>query len=172
MNHDDADQAGPPRSGRSVAGLILFMTALHIVNQIDRQLVAAFAAAIMRDLALSRSQFALIAGLAFSGVYAFAALFAGVLADRLGRVKVLSGGLAVWSLCTALAAAAQGFWSFLAARPLVAAGESTLVPTASTIILARVADRTRSTALGLFFAGIPLGIGGGFGESLVRGGGG
>lgn len=143
-------------------GLILFLTFLHIVNQIDRQLVAAFAADIMRDLELNRSQFALIAGLAFSGVYAFAALFAGVLADRLGRVKVLSGGLGIWSLFTALAGLAQGFWTLLAARPFVAAGEATLVPTASNIILAKVGDRHKAGALGLFFAGIPLGIGGGF----------
>ena len=143
-------------------GLILFLTFLHIVNQIDRQLVAAFAAEIMRDLELSRSQFALIAGLAFSGVYAFAALFAGVLADRIGRVKVLSGGLGIWSLFTALAGLAQGFWTLLAARPFVAAGEATLVPTASNIILAKVGDRHKAGALGLFFAGIPLGIGGGF----------
>ena len=148
--------------GASPAGLILFMLALHVVNQIDRQLVAAFAADIMHDLALSRSQFALIAGLAFSGVYAFAALFAGILADRLGRIKVLSGGLSIWSLFTALAGLAQGFWTLLAARPFVAAGEATLIPTASNIILAKVGDRHKAGALGLFFAGIPLGIGGGF----------
>lgn len=152
-----------PNNDRSFpAGLVLFLLALHILNQIDRQLVAAFAADIMRDLALSRSQFALIAGLAFSGVYAFAALFAGVLADRLGRVRVLSAGLGSWSLFTALAGLAQGFWTMLAARPFVAAGEATLVPTASNIILARVDDRNKAAALGLFFAGIPLGIGGGF----------
>lgn len=153
---DDAAMAASPK------GLILFMLALHIVNQIDRQLVAAFAADIMRDLSLNRSQFALIAGLAFSGVYAFAALAAGVMADRIGRVRVLASGLGVWSLFTALAGLAQGFWTMLAARPFVAAGEATLVPTASNIILARVDQRHRAGALGLFFAGIPIGNGGGF----------
>ncbi len=153
---DDAAMAASPK------GLILFMLALHIVNQIDRQLVAAFAADIMRDLSLNRSQFALIAGLAFSGVYAFAALAAGVMADRIGRVRVLASGLGVWSLFTALAGLAQGFWTMLAARPFVAAGEATLVPTASNIILARVGQRHRAGALGLFFAGIPIGNGGGF----------
>lgn len=144
------------------AGLILFMLALHIVNQIDRQLVAAFAGDIMHDLELNRSQFALIAGLAFSGVYAFAALTAGVMADRIGRVRVLASGLGIWSLFTALSGLAQGFWSLLGARPFVAAGEATLVPTASNIILARVDQRHRAGALGLFFAGIPIGNGGGF----------
>lgn len=142
--------------------LVLFFLVLHIVNQIDRQLVAAFAADIMRDLELSRSQFALIAGLAFSGVYAFTSVAAGLLADRLGRVRVLTGGVAVWSLFTALAGLAQGFWTMLAARPLVAAGEATLVPTASNIILSRTPDRHKAAAIGLFFAGIPLGIGGSF----------
>lgn len=143
-------------------GLVLFFTFLHMVNQIDRQLVAAFAADIMRDLELNRSQFGLIAGLAFSGVYAVAALFAGVLADRVGRVRVLSAGLGLWSLFTALGGLAQGFWTMLATRPLVAAGEATLVPTASNIILARVAERAKASALGLFFAGIPIGVGLGF----------
>lgn len=142
--------------------LVLFFLLLHIVNQIDRQLVAAFAGDIMRDLDLSRSQFALIAGLAFSGVYAFTSVAAGLLADRLGRVRVLTSGVAVWSLFTALAGLAQGFWTMLAARPLVAAGEATLVPTASNIILARTPDRHKAAAIGLFFAGIPLGIGGSF----------
>lgn len=151
-----------PADQRTPWGLVLFMLALHVLNQIDRQLIAAFAADIIRDLSLSRSQFALIAGLAFSGVYAFAALYAGVLADRLGRVRVLSAGLGIWSLFTALAGFAQGFWTMLAARPFVAAGEATLVPTASNMILARVDERHKAAALGLFFAGIPLGIGGGF----------
>ncbi len=153
----------PRRQGdANPAGLILFMLALHIVNQIDRQLVAAFAGDIMHDLELNRSQFALIAGLAFSGVYAFAALTAGVMADRIGRVRVLASGLGIWSLFTALSGLAQGFWSLLGARPFVAAGEATLVPTASNIILARVDQRHRAGALGLFFAGIPIGNGGGF----------
>lgn len=143
-------------------GLILFFLALHIINQVDRQLVAAFASDIMRDLDLSRSQFALIAGLAFSGVYAFTSVAAGLLADRIGRVRVLTSGVAVWSLFTALAGMAQGFWTMLAARPFVAAGEATLVPTASNIILARTPERHKAAAIGLFFAGIPLGIGGSF----------
>lgn len=117
-------------------GLLCFFLLLHVINQIDRQLVASFASDIMRDLDLSRSQFALIAGMAFSGVYAVSAVAAGVLADRIGRVPVLASGVGVWSLFTGLAGMAQGFWTMLAARPFVAAGEATLVPTATNIILA------------------------------------
>jgi predicted MFS family arabinose efflux permease len=142
--------------------LLLFFLMLHVINQIDRQLVAGFAGDIMGDLSLSRGQFALIAGLAFSSVYAFTAVASGLLADRLGRVPVLTAGVGIWSLFTGLAGLAQGFWTMLAARPFVAAGEATLVPTATNIILARTPDRHKAAAIGLFFAGIPLGIGGSF----------
>lgn len=143
-------------------GLLLFFLLLHVINQIDRQLVAGFASDIMRDLELNRSQFALIAGLAFSGVYAVGAVAAGLLADRIGRVPVLTAGVGIWSLFTGLAGLAQGFWTMLGARPFVAAGEATLVPTATNIILARTPDGSKAAAIGLFFAGIPLGIGGSF----------
>ena len=55
-----------PSSPRSSLGLLLFFLLLHVINQIDRQLVAGFASDIMHDLSLTRSQFALVAGLAFS----------------------------------------------------------------------------------------------------------
>jgi predicted MFS family arabinose efflux permease len=142
--------------------MVCFFLLLHIINQIDRQLVASFASDIMRDLELSRSQFALIAGLAFSSVYAVTAVGAGLLADRIGRVRVLAGGVGIWSLFTGLAGLAQGFGTMLAARPFVAAGEATLLPTATNIILSRTPDRSKAAAVGLFFAGIPLGIGASF----------
>lgn len=150
------------RPDGNALGLVLFMLMLHVINQIDRQLVAGFADDIMRDLQLSRTQFALIAGLAFSGVYAVSALASGILADRVGRVPVLASGVGIWSMATALGGLTQGFFSMLAVRPLVACGEATLVPTASNIIMARASPRYKSAAVGLFFAGIPLGIGGSF----------
>lgn len=140
-------------------GLILFFTLLHLINHVDRHLVASFAPHIVADLELSRSQFGLITGLAFSLVYAVMAVGSGLLADRLGRVRVLTAGVGSWSLFTAACGLATGFWSLLAMRPFVAAGEATLVPTASTIILGRTTEQRRATAIGIFFMGIPLGVG-------------
>jgi MFS family permease len=139
--------------------LLTLLLALHVVNHIDRNLVASLAPQIIADLALSRSQFALIAGLAFSLVYAALALGSGLLADRLGHVRVLTAGAGGWSVFTAACGLATGFWSLLALRPFVAAGEATLVPTATNIILARTPQSGRATATGIFFVGIPLGIG-------------
>ena len=85
-----------------------------------------------------------------------------ILADRTGRVPVLTAAVAIWGVFPGLAGLSQGFWSLLAARPLVAAGEVSLVPTATNIILARTPDRFKAGAIGLFFGGIPLGVGGRF----------
>lgn len=148
-------------AGRPFALLALFV-AMHVINHVDRHLVASFAPQIMADLHLSRAEFALIAGLAFSLVYAAAALGAGLLADRIGQVRVLTAGVGTWSLFTAACGLATGFWSLLAMRPFVAAGEATLVPTATNIILANTPARFRATATGIFFMGIPLGVGGSY----------
>lgn len=158
-DHPAVAAAAP--AGKPFVLLALFV-GLHVINHVDRHLVASFAPQIMADLHLSRSQFALIAGLAFSLVYAVTALGAGLLADRIGRVRVLASGAGIWSVFTAACGLATGFWSLLAMRPLVAAGEATLVPTATNIILARTAERMRATATGIFFMGIPLGVGGSY----------
>lgn len=158
-DHPAVAAAAP--AGKPLALLALFVS-LHVINHVDRHLVASFAPQIMADLHLSRSQFALIAGLAFSLVYAVTALGAGLLADRIGRVRVLAFGVGTWSAFTAACGLATGFWSLLAMRPLVAAGEATLVPTATNIILARTEERLRATATGIFFMGIPLGVGGSY----------
>lgn len=157
-----AEADHPPAAatdGLRAAGLLALFLGLHIINHIDRNLVASFAPQIISDLALSRGAFGLIAGLAFSLVYAATALASGLLADRIGRVRVLTAGVGTWSVFTAACGLAAGFWSLLALRPFVAAGEATLVPTASNIILARTPRRARATATGIFFMGIPLGMG-------------
>jgi predicted MFS family arabinose efflux permease len=152
-----ADDAGP-----KPALLLALFLALHIINHIDRNLVASLAPHIIADLQLTRAQFALIAGLAFSLVYAAMALGAGLLADRLGHQRVMTAGAGTWSLFTAACGLATGFWSLIAIRPFVAAGEATLVPTATNIILAHTPEARRATATGIFFMGIPLGIGGSY----------
>jgi MFS family permease len=157
---DTAPPAGA--AGPKPALLLALFLALHIINHIDRNLVASLAPHIIADLQLTRAQFALIAGLAFSLVYAVMALGAGLLADRLGHQRVMTAGAGTWSLFTAACGLATGFWSLVAIRPLVAAGEATLVPTATNIILANTSEARRATATGIFFMGIPLGIGGSY----------
>ncbi|MFM7027621.1 MAG: MFS transporter [Chakrabartia sp.] len=151
-----------PGSGGRAFGLLGFFLLLHILNQVDRNLIASFGPDIQRDLGLSLTQFGVVTGIAFTAAYAFLALGAGVLADRFGRVRVMAGGLAIWSGFTALSGMARSFGALVGIRPLVAAGEATLIPTATAILSEQFSADRRATAIGLFFIGVPLGVGASF----------
>lgn len=139
--------------------LLVFFLLLHVLNQVDRNLISSFGPEIVTELQLSNTQFGIVAGIAFTAVYALLALGAGVLADRYGRARVMGSGLAIWSACTALSGLATRFAMLVAVRPFVAAGEATLIPTATAIIAERFSEARRATAIGVFFVGVPLGIG-------------
>lgn len=142
--------------GWALLGLFLL---IHILNQIDRAMVSSFGPDIVRELGLNHAQFGFLTGLAFTGSYAAMALGAGLLADRIGRTRILAAGLAVWSLFTAVSGIARSFVTLAAARPLVAAGEATLIPTATAIITDHFPAHRHAGAIGIFFMGIPLGLG-------------
>ena len=142
--------------------LLGFFLLLHVLNQVDRNLIASFGPEIVRDLGLTRTQFGIVTGIAFTAFYAVTALAAGVLADRYGRTRILAVGLGVWSAFTALSGAARGFLSLVALRPFVATGEATLIPAATAILSERFPAARRATAIGIFFMGVPLGVGASF----------
>ncbi len=142
--------------------LLGFFLLLHVLNQVDRNLIASFGPEIVRDLGLSRTEFGFVSGMAFTVFYALTALAAGVLADRFGRTRILALGLAIWSGFTALSGAARGFLSLAAIRPVVATGEATLIPAATAILSERFSPARRATAIGIFFMGVPLGVGASF----------
>ncbi len=142
--------------------LLGFFLLLHMLNQVDRNLIASFGPEIVRDLGLSRAEFAIVAGIAFTAFYAVTALAAGVLADRYGRTRILAVGLGTWSAFTALSGAARGFLSLVILRPFVATGEATLIPAATAILSERFSADRRATAIGIFFMGVPLGVGASF----------
>jgi MFS family permease len=146
----------------NAVGLLIFLLLLNILNSLDRNLVASFAPQIVSELDLSHTEFAIVTGIAFGSFYSVMALLTGIAADRINRTWVLTGGLTVWSLFTALSGLAQGFWSLVAARPFVAAGEATLIPTGTAMLSGRFSQARAATANGVFFMGIPVGLAGSY----------
>ncbi|NBU78511.1 MAG: MFS transporter, partial [Sphingomonadaceae bacterium] len=126
-------------------GLLFLFLVLHILNQVDRNLIASFGPEIVADLNLSRTQFSIVSGLAFTAPYALTALAAGILADKYGRTRVMAAGLATWSVFTALSGVARSFWTLAAMRPFVATGEATLVPTATALLSEKFTVDRRAT---------------------------
>lgn len=149
------------RSWRPFSLLGLFLL-LHVLNQVDRSLIASFGPEIIAELNLTRTQFSIVSGLAFTVPYALTALAAGVLADKYGRARVMAAGLATWSAFTALSGLARSFLTLVAVRPFVATGEATLVPTATALLSEKFPFERRATAIGVFFMGLPIGVGASF----------
>ncbi|MFM0210519.1 MFS transporter [Paraburkholderia sediminicola] len=131
----------------------------HILAHIDRNILLGFSSSLIADLGLSNLQYGLLVGAVWVLSYAVMALVTGTFADRFSRTWVIAAGLLVWSICTAASGSAHSFGQLVAARFFVATGEAALVPAAVGILAEVFSARRRGTALGLFFIGIPLGVG-------------
>ncbi len=147
---------------KSAGGLLLALTLLNILNFADRYLLIAFSTAIVPDLGLTNLQFGLLTGLVFTGVYTVIGLFAGSLADRVNRARLIAAGLALWSALTAATGLARNFAQMAAARMLIGVGEASLTPAALSLLAERVAPARRALVSGVYYMGYPLGIGGSF----------
>lgn len=144
------------RYPRAALGALLI---LNIIGYLDRSMLMGFSPQITKDLGLTNTQFGFLSGAVWVLSYSVMVLVLGTLADRVSRTRLIAGGMLVWSACTAASGYAGSFEQMVVARFLVAAGEAALVP-AATAILADIFDgRHRSTANGVFFMGIPLGVG-------------
>ena len=143
---------------KSPAAILATLLTIHLLAHIDRNMLLGFSPQITRDLGLSNAQYGLLVGAVWVLSFGVMAVFMGTLADRFSRPRVIAAGILIWSACTAASGAAHSFEQMVAARFLVATGEAALVPAAVSLLIELFTAR-RSSAVGVFFMGIPLGIG-------------
>jgi len=146
----------PARTGY---GLLAFLTLLNVLNFADRYLMAAFGSSIMRDLELNNFQFTLLTGLVFSFFYVVFGLFAGSLADRHSRPRLIALGIVLWSVLTAATGLARNFLQAALARVFIGVGEAVLTPAALSMLSDRMPAHRRGLAAAVYYLGIPIGIG-------------
>ncbi|HEX7156500.1 MAG TPA: MFS transporter [Burkholderiaceae bacterium] len=144
---------------RSPMAVLAALLAIHLLAHIDRNILLGFSLQVTQDLGLSHAQYGFLVGAVWVRSFGFMAVFMGTLADRFSRPRVIAAGLLIWSVCTAASGQARTFEQMVAARFLVASGEAALVPAAVALLAELFSERRRGTAIGLFFMGIPLGIG-------------
>ncbi|HEY0371317.1 MAG TPA: MFS transporter [Thermoanaerobaculia bacterium] len=143
---------------RSAWGLLLFLTALNILNFVDRMLIASLAPLLIADLHLTRAQIGLLSGFGFVFFYTFIGLFLGMAADRYRRIPLIAAGVALWSAMTALSGWARSFVALAFPRIFVGIGEATLTPAAISMLGDTFPPRRLGLAVGVYYAGIPLGL--------------
>jgi predicted MFS family arabinose efflux permease len=129
----------------------------YTLNFIDRQIAGILAEPIKQDLGLTDSQLGWLGGTAFALFYTVLAVPIARYADRSDRSIVLTVGLALWSLATAVCGFAQNFVQLFLARMSVGVGEAAGVAPAYSLLTDLYPEERRARALALFSLGIPLG---------------
>ena len=152
-----ADPASADAVPRSAWVLLGMMTALNVLNFVDRQLIASLAPLLIADLGLSRSQIGLLVGFAFVVFYTVVGMVLGVAADRWSRRAIIAWGLGLWSVMTALSGAARSFLHLALPRVFVGVGEATLTPAALSMLGDAFPARRLGLATGIYYVGLPIG---------------
>ena len=150
--------ATPERSSYQWYVVIICMVA-YILSFVDRQILSLMIEPIKADLMLSDTQFSLLQGLAFSLFYAFMGVPIAALADKKSRVKIISIGVAFWSLATAACGLSKNFIQMFLARLSVGAGEAALSPAFYSIVADLFPKHKLGRALGVYAIGAFIGSG-------------
>ena len=150
----------------SAPAAIALLVAVSACSFTDRQIMSLLVAPIQRDLDLTDTGVSLLLGLAFVVCYALAGPPIGLLVDRRPRWKIISAGIAFWSIATGACAFAGSYAQLFACRMGVGAGEATLNPASYSLI----PDLVPRERLGLSIATFGLGVYAGAGLALLIGG--
>ena len=149
----------PPEASSYSWYVLVVLVIVYILNFIDRQILSILAVDIKADLGLTDADMGFLGGAAFAVFYALFGIPLGRLADNWSRVKLLSIGLALWSVMTALSGFARNQVELTMARMGVGVGEATASPTAYSLISDYFPKRQRATALAIYSSGLYIGGG-------------
>lgn len=150
-----AEQRVPGYSWYTLGVLVL----VYLVNFVDRQILSILANDIKADLAIDDAQLGFLYGTAFAIFYALFGIPLGRLADNTHRLRLLSAGLALWSVMTMVSGLAKNFGQLTVARIGVGVGEASANPCAYSLISDWFPKRVRATALAIYSSGLFLGSG-------------
>ncbi|HEV2986591.1 MAG TPA: MFS transporter [Vicinamibacterales bacterium] len=142
--------------GAVYALVVLF--AINLMNFFDRQIIGGVGEGIRREWGLSDTALGLL-GTVFTLLYAVVGLPLGRLSDKNERRKILSAGVFLWSLLTAVSGLARSFAQLIVARLGVGVGEATCSPASTSLIGDYFPTTQRARAIAIWMLGLPLGLG-------------
>ncbi len=154
-----------PHRAWLIVGLLWFVGCF---NYLDRVMITTMRPSLIAAIPMTDAQFGLLTSL-FLWVYGLLSPFAGFLADRFNRSRVIILSLFAWSLITWLTAHATTFGELLATRALMGVSEACYIPAALALIADYHRGATRSLATGVHMSGIMVGSGlGGMGGWIAE----
>ena len=139
--------------------VLVVLVLVYVLNFVDRQILSILSEDIKRDLGLTDADLGFLYGTAFGVFYALFGIPLGRLADNWHRIRLMTVGLSLWSLMTALSGFSRSGAELAAARIGVGVGEATASPCAYSIISDYFPKQQRATALAIYSSGLYLGGG-------------
>lgn len=135
--------------------MVGFLTLAYIFSMLDRYILGYLTKPIKADLGFTDTQMGWLA-LAFTLLYAFAAIPFGMLTDRKKRVWIIAFGIAVWSMATMATGLMTTFALFFIARLIVGIGEAVMSPAAFSIIGDSFPKERRAKPIAVYSAALFL----------------
>lgn len=136
---------------------ILFLA--YMSSFVDRMIIGLLVEPIKADFQISDTQVSLLLGLSFAIFYCLVALPIGRLVDVWSRKKIITTGITLWSLMTALCGLAQNYTHLFLARVGVGVGEACLTPAAYSILADTFPPKRLGLAMGIYNMGTAVGAG-------------
>ncbi|MBI5771714.1 MAG: MFS transporter [Verrucomicrobia bacterium] len=128
------------------------------LNYLDRVMITTMRQSLVEAIPMTDAQFGLLTTV-FLFVYAVLSPFAGFLADRFNRSRVIVFSLIAWSAITWLTAHATTYAGLLTTRALMGVSEACYIPAALALIADYHGVKTRSLANGAHLSGVMVGAG-------------
>jgi MFS transporter, Spinster family, sphingosine-1-phosphate transporter len=137
--------------------LVWLLWVVALLNYLDRQVIYSLFPLLGRELGAGSVELGLITTV-FLWVYGLLSPFAGYLADRFGRVRVILSSLLVWSAVTWWTSHVGSMEELLWTRALMGISEAFYLPAALALIVETHPERSRSLATGLHQSGLYTGM--------------
>ena len=153
---DSATSSTPSNAVRNYTLAVIVL--IYASSHVDRQIVSILAESIKQDLLHSESQLGFLIGLSFALFYATLGIPIAILADRYSRRNIIAISVIVWSGMTALSGLAANFFQLALARIGVGIGEAGSSPPSHSMIADLYPLEKRGAAMGIYAAGINLGV--------------
>lgn len=149
--------------------VVALLWVVALLNYMDRQMLSTMQGAMKLDIVELQKAEAFGALMAvFLWIYGFVSPFAGVVADRVSRKKLVVGSLFVWSAVTYLMGYASDFTQLYWLRALMGVSEALYIPSALSLIADWHEGKSRSLAIGIHMTGLYVGQAvGGFGATIA-----
>lgn len=132
------------------------LTALSLLNYIDRNMLLGVQPLVQKELKINDAQTGLLTS-AFFFCYMIAAPLVGWMGDRFSRKNIVLIGIAIWSGFTLLTWLVRDYNQLLFRHTIVGIGEASYATIAPSLVADLFPIEKRGRMLSIFYLGLPLG---------------